>query len=107
VAGSELHLPQDVATDRRTLRSRSGRRVGPARLTRRCRARAGRTSGPAIGEPSATSWVDRLGVEKPVGLEDILIIAPYNAQVFDLKDRFAAWTAATDGSPKGESKARL
>jgi superfamily I DNA and/or RNA helicase len=36
---------------------------------------------------SATSWVDRLGEEKPVGLEDILIIAPYNAQVFDLKDR--------------------
>jgi uncharacterized protein len=36
---------------------------------------------------SATSWVDRKGVEKAVGLEDILIIAPYNAQVFDLKDR--------------------
>jgi superfamily I DNA and/or RNA helicase len=36
---------------------------------------------------SATTWVDREGVEKPVGLEDILIIAPYNAQVFDLKDR--------------------
>jgi predicted RecB family nuclease len=36
---------------------------------------------------SATSWVDRKGVEKAVGLEDILIIAPYNAQVFDLKDK--------------------
>ena len=36
---------------------------------------------------SATSWVDRKGVEKTLGLEDILIIAPYNAQVFDLKDR--------------------
>jgi predicted RecB family nuclease len=36
---------------------------------------------------SATSWVDREGVEKPIGFEDILIIAPYNAQVFDLKDR--------------------
>jgi superfamily I DNA and/or RNA helicase len=36
---------------------------------------------------SATSWVDRLGEEKPVTLDDILIIAPYNAQVFDLKDR--------------------
>jgi predicted RecB family nuclease len=36
---------------------------------------------------SATTWVDRLRAEKPVGLEDILIIAPYNAQVFDLKDR--------------------
>lgn len=36
---------------------------------------------------SAITWVDRLGKETPVGLEDILIIAPYNAQVFDLKDR--------------------
>jgi predicted RecB family nuclease len=36
---------------------------------------------------SVTTWVDRLGNEKAIGLEDILIIAPYNAQVFDLKDR--------------------
>ena len=36
---------------------------------------------------SATSWVDRKGEEKALGLEDILIIAPYNAQVFDLKDK--------------------
>jgi len=36
---------------------------------------------------SKTTWVDRKGEDKPVGLEDILIIAPYNAQVFDLKDR--------------------
>jgi superfamily I DNA and/or RNA helicase len=34
-----------------------------------------------------TTWVDRKGKERPVGLDDILIIAPYNAQVFDLKDR--------------------
>jgi uncharacterized protein len=32
---------------------------------------------------AGTTWFDR----KPVGLDDILIIAPYNAQVFDLKDR--------------------
>jgi superfamily I DNA and/or RNA helicase len=31
--------------------------------------------------------VDRKGVEKPLGLEDILIIAPYKAQVFDLKEK--------------------
>jgi predicted RecB family nuclease len=36
---------------------------------------------------SATTWVDRLGMERPVGLGDILIIAPYNAQVFELQDR--------------------
>jgi hypothetical protein len=44
--------------------------------------------------------MDRLGKEKVVRLEDILIIAPYNAQVFDLKDRFATWTVATDGVRK-------
>ena len=31
---------------------------------------------------SGANWVDRDGTEKPVTLEDILIIAPYNAQVF-------------------------
>jgi uncharacterized protein len=36
---------------------------------------------------AGTTWVDRHGVERAVTLEDILIIAPYNAQVFDLKDR--------------------
>jgi hypothetical protein len=42
---------------------------------------------PGHREQSATSWLDCLGREKAVGLEDFLIIAPYNAQVFDLKDR--------------------
>ena len=32
-------------------------------------------------------WIDRDGVEYELGLEDILIIAPYNAQVFELKER--------------------
>jgi uncharacterized protein len=36
---------------------------------------------------SSTTWVDRHSKERPVTLDDILIIAPYNAQVFDLKDR--------------------
>jgi predicted RecB family nuclease len=34
-----------------------------------------------------TTWVDRTGAERPVALEDILIIAPYNAQVFALQER--------------------
>ena len=34
-----------------------------------------------------TTWVNREGVEAPVGLEEILIIAPYNAQVFELQER--------------------
>ncbi len=36
---------------------------------------------------SAATWVDRHGKEHAVTLDEILIIAPYNAQVFDLKDR--------------------
>jgi superfamily I DNA and/or RNA helicase len=36
---------------------------------------------------SGTTWVNREGVEAPVGLEEILIIAPYNAQVFELQER--------------------
>lgn len=34
-----------------------------------------------------TTWIDRHGIERPITLQDILIIAPYNAQVFELKDR--------------------
>ena len=33
------------------------------------------------------SWIDMDGIEYPLGLEDILIIAPYNAQVFELQER--------------------
>jgi uncharacterized protein len=36
---------------------------------------------------SGATWVDRDNVERPVTLADILIIAPYNAQVFELQDR--------------------
>jgi superfamily I DNA and/or RNA helicase len=36
---------------------------------------------------SNTRWVDRDGTEKPLSLSDILIIAPYNAQVFELQNR--------------------
>jgi superfamily I DNA and/or RNA helicase len=38
---------------------------------------------------SGTTWVNREGIEGPVGLEEILIIAPYNAQVFELQERIA------------------
>ncbi|MFZ1812830.1 MAG: DEAD/DEAH box helicase, partial [Rhizobiaceae bacterium] len=36
---------------------------------------------------SDTSWIDRDRVEAPLTLKDILIIAPYNAQVFALQER--------------------
>jgi superfamily I DNA and/or RNA helicase len=51
---------------------------------------------------SATTWVDREGVQKPVGLEDILIIAPYNAQVFDLKDKIPGGRIGTVDKFQGQ-----
>ncbi len=36
---------------------------------------------------SHATWVDGKGVEAPLTLADILIIAPYNAQVFELQKR--------------------
>jgi len=36
---------------------------------------------------SNATWVDRSGDERAVTLDDILIIAPYNAQVFELQER--------------------
>jgi uncharacterized protein len=34
-----------------------------------------------------STWTDREGIERALTLDDILIIAPYNAQVFELHDR--------------------
>jgi len=36
---------------------------------------------------SVPTWIDRDGREQPVGLADVLVIAPYNAQVFELQER--------------------
>lgn len=36
---------------------------------------------------SKATWINLDGKEAPIELEDILIIAPYNAQVFELQDR--------------------
>lgn len=36
---------------------------------------------------SGSTWIDRDGAERKVTLDDILIIAPYNAQVFEIKKK--------------------
>jgi uncharacterized protein len=36
---------------------------------------------------SKAAWIDRDGAERAVRLDDILIVAPYNAQIFELQDR--------------------
>jgi uncharacterized protein len=43
-----------------------------------------------------------VGVERAVTLEDILIIAPYNAQVFDLKDKMPGARIRTVGKFQGQ-----
>jgi uncharacterized protein len=34
-----------------------------------------------------STWINRDGKERPLTLADVLIIAPYNAQVFELQER--------------------
>ncbi|WFU23650.1 TM0106 family RecB-like putative nuclease [Bradyrhizobium sp. CB1717] len=36
---------------------------------------------------SGTTWIDRAAVERAVGRDDILVIAPYNAQVAEIQER--------------------
>src|SRR5882757_9644740 len=51
---------------------------------------------------SSSTWVNRHGAESVVTLDDILIIAPYNAQVFDLKDRIAGARIGTVDKFQGQ-----
>jgi superfamily I DNA and/or RNA helicase len=51
---------------------------------------------------SWTTWMDRKGVESAVTLEDILIIAPYNAQVFDLKGKIPGGRIGTVDKFQGQ-----
>ena len=49
-----------------------------------------------------STWVDRHGQERPITLEDILIIAPYNAQVFELQERLAGARIGTVDKFQGQ-----
>lgn len=51
---------------------------------------------------SGSTWVDREGKEQPISLDDILIIAPYNAQVFELQDRLAGARIGTVDKFQGQ-----
>jgi len=54
---------------------------------------------------SDARWVDRDGVETPVALKDILIIAPYNAQVFALQERLSTAYVGTVDRFQGQEAA--
>jgi superfamily I DNA and/or RNA helicase len=51
---------------------------------------------------SGAFWIDRNGVERDVTLEDILVIAPYNAQVFELQDRLRGARVGTVDKFQGQ-----
>ena len=51
---------------------------------------------------SNSTWIDRHGVEEPVKLSDILIIAPYNAQVFELQKRLPGGRVGTVDKFQGQ-----
>jgi superfamily I DNA and/or RNA helicase len=44
---------------------------------------------------SKATWIDSENKEMPIGINDILIIAPYNAQVFELQERISGGKIGT------------
>jgi uncharacterized protein len=51
---------------------------------------------------SGTTWTDRHGKEKQVTLSDIVIITPYNAQVFEIQQRLPAARVGTVDKFQGQ-----
>lgn len=51
---------------------------------------------------TGTTWVDREGIELPIGLDDILIVAPYNAQIFELQERLPGARVGTVDKFQGQ-----
>jgi superfamily I DNA and/or RNA helicase len=54
---------------------------------------------------SEATWNDAKGVERPVTLNDILVIAPYNAQVFEIHDRLPHARVGTVDKFQGQEAA--
>ena len=53
----------------------------------------------------AATWIDRDGRERPVTLDDILIITPYNAQVFEIQQRIPGARVGTVDKFQGQEAA--
>lgn len=51
---------------------------------------------------SRATWVNQKGEEKLIGFDDILIVAPYNAQVFELQQRLPAARIGTVDKFQGQ-----
>ena len=50
----------------------------------------------------ASRWIDRDGLEHPICLDDVLIIAPYNAQVFKIQERLPGANVGTVDKFQGQ-----
>ena len=53
---------------------------------------------------SEATWIDRNGQQKPVTLDDIIIITPYNAQVFEIQQRLPGAHVGTVDKFQGQEK---
>lgn len=51
---------------------------------------------------SKATWIDRDGCERPISIEDILIIAPYNSQVFEIQRRLRSARVGTVDKFQGQ-----
>jgi predicted RecB family nuclease len=51
---------------------------------------------------SNATWIDKNGVERQIRPDDILIISPYNAQVFELQDRLPGMRIGTVDKFQGQ-----
>lgn len=51
---------------------------------------------------SSPRWTDREGIEKPLTLDDIVIITPYNAQVFEIQQRLPGARVGTVDKFQGQ-----
>ena len=54
---------------------------------------------------SGVTWIDQHGIEKPLTLDDVLIVAPYNAQVYALADRIPGARVGTVDRFQGQEAA--
>ena len=50
----------------------------------------------------ASRWIDRDGLEDTIGLDDVLIVAPYNAQVFKIRERLPGANVGTVDKFQGQ-----
>jgi uncharacterized protein len=51
---------------------------------------------------SGPTWINRDGVQRPLGMTDLLVIAPYNAQVFELQERLPGYRIGTVDKFQGQ-----